>query len=382
MADRALYPTFSEQEYARRHQAVRAFLDDAGATALVVYGGGRSLEVQYLTGWPGTREAYLIFPREGAPTLFVQLYNHLPNAQRMAVFPDVRWGGTSSPESVAENLRERGIERGRVGLVGPVPWQHVAHLQQALPNVDLIDLARPLRALETVKSDEELERIRVAARFSDLAMQALEREARPGLREEQLAAIVEGAYASEGGTHGIHFMATTPMRAPEIGVPSQVQSLRVIERGDVLITEISGGYWGYTGQIHRAYAIGEEPTAAYRRLHDVAVEGYERVREAIRDGATAEDVVAAAEVIHDRGYTIYDDLLHGANQFPPILRTRATSRGPVAPFTFRENMVVVIQPNVITDDACMGLQVGETLRVTRTGTERLHDYPMQFVVCR
>jgi ectoine hydrolase len=382
MVDRALYPTFSEQEFARRHQAVRAFLDDAGATALVVYGGGRSLEVQYLTGWPGTREAYLVFPREGAPTLFVQLYNHLPNAQRMAVFPDVRWGGTSSAESVVESLRERGIERGRVGLVGPVPWQHVGHLRQALPNVELLDLARPLRALETVKSDEELERIRVAARFSDLAMQALEREARPGLREEQLAAIVEGAYAPEGGTHGIHFMATTPMRAPEIGVPSQVQSLRAIERGDVLITEISGGYWGYTGQIHRAYAIGEEPTEAYRRLHDVAVEGYERVREAIRDGSTAEDVVAAAEVIHDRGYTIYDDLLHGANQFPPILRTRATSRGPVAPFTFRENMVVVIQPNVITDDARMGLQVGETLRVTRTGTERLHDYPMQFVVCR
>jgi Xaa-Pro aminopeptidase len=99
----------------------------------------------------------------------------------------------------------------------------------------------------------------------------------------------------------------------------------VIEPGDVLITEISGGYWGYTGQIHRAYAIGAEPTPEYRRIHDVAVEGYERVRDAIRDGSTAEDVLNAAQVIHDRGFTIYDDLLHGANQFPPILRTRPTN---------------------------------------------------------
>ena len=51
------------------------------------------------------------------------------------------------------------------------------------------------------------------------------------------------------------------------------------------------------------------------------------MRDAIRDGATAEDVLNAAQVIHDRGLTIYDDLLHGANQFPPILRTRLTSRG-------------------------------------------------------
>ena len=52
------------------------------------------------------------------------------------------------------------------------------------------------------------------------------------------------------------------------------------------------------------------------------------------------------------------------------------------PYCSDENMVVVIQPNVIREDARMGLQVGETLRVTRTGTERLHDYPMEFIVCR
>ena len=381
MVDRALYPTFSEAEFARRHQEARAFLHEEDAAALVVY-GGRSLEVQYLTGWPGTREVYLIFPREGSPTLFVQLFNHLPNAQRMAVIDDVRWGGPSSPDSVIENLKERGIERGRVGLVGPVPWQHYNKLREGLPKVEFMDLSARLRRLETVKSDEEIERIRIAARYSDLAMRALEEQVRPGLREEQLAYIVESAYSPEGGTHGIHFMATTPMPSPAIGVPSQVQSLRVIEPGDVLITEISGGYWGYTGQIHRAYAIGAEPTPEYQRLHDVAVEGYERVRDAIRDGATAEDVLNAAQVIHDRGLTIYDDLLHGANQFPPILRTRPTSRGAVAPFTFRENMVVVIQPNVVTEDARAGLQVGETLRVTKTGTERLHDYPMRFVICR
>ncbi len=89
----------------------------------------------------------------------------------------------------------------------------------------------------------------------------------------------------------------------------------------------------------------------------------------------------AAAVVHERGYTLYDDLFHGTNQLPPILRTRVTAHGPIPDFSFRTDMVVVVQPNVVTADARMGLQVGETLRITPTGTERLHSYPMRFVIC-
>jgi len=150
------------------------------------------------------------------------------------------------------------------------------------------------------------------------------------MREHELATIVEASYGREGGTHGIHFMATTPMLDPRIGVPSQLQSSRVIEKGDVLITEISAEHWGYTGQLHRAYAIGASPTDAYGGIHDAAVEAYERIRDALRDGATVSDVLDAAEVLHERGYTVYDDLLHGASQLPPIIQTRRTRRGPGA----------------------------------------------------
>jgi Xaa-Pro aminopeptidase len=348
---------------------------------LVVHGRGRDLDVQYLSDWPGTRESYLVFPRAGDPVLFVQLSNHLPNAKRMAAMGDVRWGDMDSAASVLAALREREATRGRVGLVGAVPWQHQATFARTLPQVEWVDATAVVRDLRLIKSAEEIERLRVACRYTDMAMEALEREVRPGLREDQLAAIVECAYAHEGGTHGIHFMATTPMRAPQVGVPSQLPSRRTIARGDVLITEISAESAGYSGQIHRAYAIGEPPTDAYARMHEAAVECYERIIAVLRDGATADEVVAAADVVHERGYTLYDDLFHGTNQLPPILRSRQTLHRPVPDFTLRENMVVVVQPNVVSDDARMGLQVGETLRITRSGTERLHAYPMRFIVC-
>ncbi len=379
-----LYPSFSDTEFARRYTAIRALMAQAELAALVVYGTPTAFnEVQYLSNFRVTREAYLVFPQAGDPTLFVQYFNHQPYARQVSSVADVRWGGPSTIATVAEHLRERGLDAERIGLVGAIPFQAYLALQREAPRRALVDMTPAMQQLRLVKSEEELTFLRRGAELSDLAIAALEREARPGLTEHALAAIVEGAYLAAGGQNSIHYMATTSMRNPSVCVPAQAQSDRVIERGDVLITEISAQYHGYPGQIQRPFAIGEAPTPAYQRLYDVAVEAFERIAAVIHAGATAEDALDAAESIHAAGFTIYDDLLHGlgGGYLPPILRTRQTSVHPTPPFTFAENMTVVIQPNVITPDERMGLQVGELVRVTATGVESLHTYPMRFIQC-
>jgi len=149
-----------------------------------------------------------------------------------------------------------------------------------------------------------------------------------------------------------------------------------------LITEISGAYSGYSGQIHRTFSIGEGPTPAWQQIHDVALEAFEKLATIIQDGATTTAAEEAAEIIHRRGYSIYDDLVHGVNQYPPIFQTKTTRRHESREMTFRENMVIVIQPNVITKDEKMGLQFGETLVVKKNGCESLNAYPRQWVTCQ
>ncbi|HEY7973853.1 MAG TPA: M24 family metallopeptidase, partial [Ktedonobacterales bacterium] len=324
MPSNPLYPGFSDAEFARRYTTVRALMASAGLDALVVYGTPVAFnEVQYLSNFRVTREAYLVFPLAGDPTLFLQYFNHLPYARQVASVGDVRWGGASSVATVADHLRERALAGGRIGLVGAIPFQAYLTLQRELPGATLVDFTSEMQRLRLVKSAEELAFLRRGAELSDLAIAALEREARPGLTEHALAAIVEGAYLAAGGQNSIHYMATTPMRDPSVCVPAQAQSDRVIERGDVLISEISAQYHGYPGQIQRPFAIGEAPTPAYQRLYEVAVEAFDRIAAVIHAGATVEDVLDAAESIHAAGFTIYDDLLHGlgGGYLPPILRT-------------------------------------------------------------
>jgi len=378
------FPRFSDKELGRRCALVRTMMDREGLAALLAYGTTAThSEVQFLADFHVTREAMLTFPREGEPTLFVQFFNHVPNARRVARVEDVRWGGIDTTATVAEDLRSRGLAGQRIGLVGPLPWQRYETLRRALPAATLVDATMAMQRLRLVKSAEELAFLRRGAALSDLAVEALEREARPGITEYDLAAIVEGAYLRLGGQTHIHYMGTTPMRQPSLCVPAQQLSGRVLARGDVLITEISAHYHGYPGQILRPFAIGEPPTPAYQRLYDVAVETFWRIAAVVRAEATVEAVLDAAEGIHAAGYTICDDLAHGfgGGYLPPVVRTWQTGGTSSPGFTFAEDMTIVIQPNVVTRDEQMGLQVGELVRVTRTGVESLHRYPMRFIRC-
>ena len=382
--DNNLYPRFSDSEFANRYARVRASMQEAGLSALILHGtAGSYQEIQFLTNFLVTREAMLVFSQVGEPTMFVQYYNHLPNARRVSFIEDIHWGGTDIAATTANNVQERGLAQSHIGIIGTIPLKHYDSIRKALPQATFVDFASQMQQLRLIKSDEEIMFLRKGAEFSDLAIEALEHEARPGITEYELAAIVESAYLGLGGKNHIHYMATTPMQNPTVCVPAQHQSNRLLEKGDVLITEISAHYHGYPGQILRPFTIGTRPTPEYQRMFEVAVEVYLRIAEVIRDGATIDEVLDIAEFIHTAGFTIYDDLLHGfgGGYLPPILRTRRTSTKPPQPFIFRENMTIVIQPNVITTDERMGVQVGELVRVTRDGVESLHQYPMRFIQC-
>lgn len=378
-----LHSRFSEGEYARRYQAVRQLLAEQQLDGVVVHGNrGQGSMLHYLANFTPRWESFLLFPSQGQPVLLVQLFNHVPDARRISAVADTRWGGVNSIEQLALEIRKRGLEAARLGLSGQIPYQKYAALQRTLPGIEWRDLTRDLSRLRWIKSQEELHRMRQAAALTDLAVEALAEGISPGIQEKDLPGLMHAALHSSGGQLELCYLASTSMSDPSVCVPAQNPSCRVLQVGDVVITEIGAGRGGYAGQIHRPLAVGASPTKEYRRLFDVAAEAYHCIVDVIRPGATEQEVLDAAEIIHEKGYTIYDDLVHGfgGGYLPPVLRTRQTTHGPVEPFVFQENMCIVVQPNVITRDERMGLQLGQLHRVTQVGLESLQRYPLEFIV--
>jgi Xaa-Pro dipeptidase len=371
-----LYPRFSKEELARRRQAIAGLMESVGVSHLVAYGAERvGSAVPWLSDWPVTTEAALLFTPGELPHLLVQHYNHLPNARTIASDCEVEWGGPSTIARLEELLRARLTPGQRVGVVGPL--RHRDHLRLAGSVGELQELDAQYQRLRLVKSPEEIERLEVAARLSDQAIEAIVDQVEIGMDERKLAAIVESAYLAEGGTNHIHYFAATSMSEPDKCVPSQFQSTRRLQAGDILFCEISAAYWGYAAQVLRTFTIAAEPSPLFVDLHRAADAAFDAITAVIRPGAHAADLVEASAVIENMGFTIYDDLVHGygGGYLPPVLGTRSRPNLPIPDLTLDEGMALVVQPNVITRDERAGVQTGHLMVVTQAGHRSLHNAP-------
>jgi len=361
---------------ARRADALDAAMAERDVEHVFVYGANRfGSAVGWLTRWPVTREALVVHTPGERDTLFVNFYNHVPNADRIASEADVRWAGVRLAASAAEELARRAGRGTRLGVIGPL--DHRVHAAVGALAAEVVDMNADYTRLRLVKSAEELDWVRVAARMTDDAVRALQETVVPGIDERQLGDIVERAYVARGGTTHIHYFGATPMDAPALSVPAQWPSSRLLQRGDVLACEISAAFWEYPAQLLRTFTVASEPRGLYRELHDVADAAFDTVVACLRPGATAADVVAASRVIEDAGFTIRDDLLHGfvGGYLPPVLGSSSRPLTEVPDFTFEPGMTVVVQPNVVTLDERAGVQTGELVLVTTDGAQSLHEYP-------
>jgi Xaa-Pro aminopeptidase len=375
----AEYPRFSDAEFARRRAAIETLLNEAGLDHLVYCGANRfGSAVQWLTGWPVTAEAVGVFTPGRPDTLFVQHVNHVPLARQLAAPAEVAWGGGASIAEAIAALEHRAARSGRIGVIGPMTFEQ--HEKLVARFGAPANLNRGYVRLRQIKSEEELDWLRIGAALTDRGMSALRDGLRPGLSERDLADLVERSYVALGGTNVIHFLGVTPMAAPRLGVPTQFPANRKVERGDVVVAEIAAAFWEYPGQVLRSFAVAGDPPPLYRDLHAVADAAFEAVAAVLKDGAMPQQAIDAAGVIEQAGFTIIDDLLHGygGGYLPPILGSQSRPSAHIPDEPFRAGMTIVIQPNVVTRDGNAGVQTGEMVLITATGISKFHTVPRGF----
>ena len=367
------YPHFSEEEMSRRRASVEGLMAGAEVDHLLVHATtGRGGAVGWLSQWPVTNEAQLVVSPGEADTLFVQYFNHVPLASHIASAARVEWGGPSTIASAIEELRRRGARPGRVGVMGPLPLAYARALEREFGAV--VDLSGDYLRQRSVKSEEELVWFELGARMGDLAIAALQEQIEVGVTKRDLGAIVEGAYQRYGGVNAIHYFAVNSMDDPQYCVPRQHPSTRRVRAGDVITTEITANFFDYGGQVLRTFVVDAEPNELFRALHDVASTAFDAVSRLLVPGTRAADLVAASSVIEDRGFTTFDDLVHGygGGYLAPVLGSASRSHGEPSDVVLQENMMIVVQPNVVTTDHRAGVQTGECLVVTPSGPRRLH----------
>lgn len=372
-------PTFSAAEMERRRKALAAAMAEAGCAHVMLSGGDRKgSAIQWLTGWPPGSGHYCIFTPGETDAIFVKNPNNAALARILAPKSAVDWAAEGSTSLAIKELIKRGAKGKKVGIIGS--YGHALHERFVAAGITPVDMGKAYTKERSIKSAEELEFLRVGVAMTDAAVEALERELKPGLTEYQLADIIERAYVPWGGLTQIHYTGVTSMADPSCCVPSQVARRRTVKAGDCVFTEISASFWSYPGQIQRTISVGAEPTPLYRDLHAAAEECFLNILKVMKHGTTMDEILDVASSVDRAGFTVCDDLTHGyvGGYMQPILGTRERPSAAVPDMTLAEGMTIVVQPSVMTKDAKAGVQTGELVLIKKDGIERLHRAPRGF----
>jgi len=393
-AMREHYPRFSDAEYKRRYDLVYEMMDDQGLDALLVYGDGtlgnlHQLNVHWIANYLDEQYCYVIFPRDGDPTLFVSIPPDAACAMATSPIEDVRGGGigVQLAAAVAEGLTERVPNAKRIGTVDNsaaapgLPHAHYLQFADALPAAEFVSAARQYEDLRLVPSDEEMEWFRKGAALTDLAWEALVDAAEPGRSEADLLAVVHSTYMKAGGSYCFAILGSTPMAEPLMayphGIPNQ-PALRKVEQGDLVICEMSASYYGYAGQLFCAVAVGEPPEEL-TEMANFTRELFYDLCKVVKPGNTDAEVKEVAARVKERGLDIEAPFIHawGTHFGHPVVGFDSWTPWPVE---FTEGQLMVIEPNPCTPDALFGIQLGNLTQVGPDGCVSLHEHGTELAV--
>jgi Xaa-Pro aminopeptidase len=375
-------------------ERVRALMAEEELDALVVRAPDNVL---YLTNFWGMK-GYdaCVFPREGDPVL-ITIEASEEDAARSAWTQDVRLIRGYDPEDPrppiartldAAVLAARDFER--VGLelslgtqasdrmVGE-PTTFTAAWFDAFP--EAADATSLLARARSLKTEQEIERLRLANGIAAAAMEHVRERLRPAMKEAEAAALWQGFVHGEGtGWQGKVDLAL-PFSLVWAGRGIKTFTAtgdEPVSEGEPVLFEIwvcADGYWAD----HTKNLVVGELREDYAELEAALLNVYDEALESIRPGASmAELDRSVREQVDAMGYP-------GQPTHPICHGVGARAHEPPYPHqagdgTFAEGMVLAVEPGAYWPGGG-GLRVEDNFLVTSDGVEKLSSFPDGVVQC-
>jgi len=363
-----------------RVHAAREVAGELGVDLLVLTPGS---DLRYLCGYNAhamERLTALAVPQRGEPVLVVpRLEAPMVDASPAGALglELLAWDETDDPFALlARTATARlGTAPTRVG-VGARTWaEHALGVQRALPG-SALELAGPVvDRLRMVKSEAEIEELAIAGAAIDRVHARMGQWLRVGRTEAEVGADIAAAIRAEGHV-GVDF--TIVGSGPNGASPHHELSGRTIEAGDLVVVDIGGETaTGYRSDCTRTYVVGGSAGADVAEWYAVLHEAQRAATDAVRPGATAESIDAAARAVIDQagwGEHFIHRTGHGigldTHEAPYIV---AGNDIPLVP-----GMAFSVEPGIYLAGRC-GARIEDIVVCTEDGVRTLNDGPRELV---
>ena len=385
---------FKKEEFKERVRKAKEAMYHRGIETLLVTDPAN---MNYLTGYDGwsfyVHQGVLVIVNREEPIWFgrqqdsngARLTTWL-SADNIRGYPDdfVQSTLKHPMQFVVEIMKEMGCEKQNLGVEMDNYYftgQCLDSLRNNLPHADIKDANSLVNWVRAIKSDQEIEYMRMAARIVEKVMQTAIDTIAIGVREGDAAAAVYHSQISGTSEFTGDYSAIIPI------LPSAERTstahLSWIDRsyteGDMVLLELSGCKCRYHAPLARTLMVGKPP-AELNEIAAVVIEGLNSVIDFVQAGVTAEELeqkwrqaIAGSKVVKESriGYA------YGLN-YPPDWGEHTISLRPGDKTILKPNMTIHLMPGIWMDE--FGFECSEPIRVTDNGCETFVNFPRKLFV--
>jgi len=152
----------------------------------------------------------------------------------------------------------------------------------------LIDPGSILHEMRLFKTDEEIAHMQRAADIASEAHREAMRQARPGMREYEVEALIEYVFRRSG--------SAAPAYNSIVGAGANATILHYVNNdaeikpGDLLLVDAGAEYEGYASDITRTFPVGARFTEAQREIYELVLDCEQQCIEMVAPGVTLEEM--------------------------------------------------------------------------------------------
>lgn len=252
-------------------------------------------------------------------------------------------------------------------------YSDVVKFQKEL-DVQWIPVGGALDFLRQVKTEEELEWLRISESMAIHAFQNVLCQLKTGMTEIETALLLEGEMRRLGA-EGISF-ETIVASGKNSAMPHAVPTMKKLELGDFVTMDFGCIYKGYCSDMTRTVVMGKA-SEKQRGIYDTVLEAQETALKELRAGVTGQQVDhAARSVIEKAGYGSYFG--HSLGHSVGLYIHEEPRLSPCETSVLKENMIETVEPGIYIPDFG-GVRIEDMVIVKELGYENLTHAPKKLL---
>jgi Xaa-Pro aminopeptidase len=318
--------------------------------------------VQYLTGFSGEDAGVVV--TAGAHYLVIDARFRDQAEESAPGFPLLPGRGTLEKKVAdfarAEGLHTVGVEANRLTVAA------LGRLEKALGEGSVRPLEGVVERLRLRKDPGEIEAIERACSVAQTALERVKPVLRPGMREKDVADLIEAEVRAAGGARTSFEIAV--LAGERSSQPHGRPSLRPLRQGEPLLIDFGAWVDFYLSDLTRVlfvHSIGE----IWREHYTAVLEAQQKAIDAVRPGAPLREVDAAARRhLEDRG--LGEAFFHAVGHGVGREIHEAPGVGAKSDAIMVPGMVFTVEPGVYFPGRG-GIRIEDMVAVTEEGNRVL-----------